>query len=190
MEKKGKPAAVKAAQSIPKEIPPVEAAEMEWRCLTCSLTGRPTSSVYMSMLRHQCTGEKELKLVDKETGGILANSLNDAISQGLVIKEKKDDDEKPELASSASSGRTLQLNLDNCTITLPVTVPVEDIVLFKSLNIPDEEGNTLNTLFHAEHPVKDWNEFVHLGIQALMTLHYGRKLSLVTIDAEVGDDRR
>ena len=48
--------------------------DMEWRCLTCNANAPPSGSGYMKLVRHLCSGEKQIRLVAVDTGEELAKN--------------------------------------------------------------------------------------------------------------------
>jgi hypothetical protein len=65
--------------------------DIEWRCITCSTTAPPSASGYMSLIKHKCTGTKQIRLIAIETGEELALNLRQAQAAGLVRKLKPEE---------------------------------------------------------------------------------------------------
>ena len=103
-----------------------EDIDREWRCPTCSATAPSTTSGYMTLIKHQCTGEKKIRLIALETGEELAASFREALNAGLLakLKEERGPGEKQD-----SSRGGPQLTADN-NIRISITLPIIDLALF------------------------------------------------------------
>lgn len=98
------------------EIERGEKRNLEWRCLTCEATALPTSAGYMSLIRHSCTGKREIWLIDKDTGEQLANNANKAVQLGLIGKPEKGKEREPEVSSEGIFTYTISLPADAFTL--------------------------------------------------------------------------
>lgn len=101
-------------------------SDREWRCFTCHATAPPTGSGYMSIIKHRCTGDKEIRLVVIETGEELAINWKQAQSVGLLGKLK---DEEGSGKESDSSRGGPQVTGDN-NIRMTITLSAIDLALF------------------------------------------------------------
>ena len=100
--------------------------DREWRCLTCGETAPSTSSGYMSLIKHKCSGEKEIRLIVLENGEELASNFKEALAAGLLGKLKEE--ESPGKESDSSRG-ALQVTGDN-NIRITITLPAIDLARF------------------------------------------------------------
>lgn len=64
------------------------ARNLEWRCLTCGITAPPTAEDYPSILNHPCDNRK-IRLVDVDTGEVLASNIPQAQRKGLISGKNK-----------------------------------------------------------------------------------------------------
>lgn len=101
------------------EIERGEKRNLEWRCVTCGKTALPTSAGFMGLIRHSCTGKREIWLVDKDTGEQLANNANKAVQLGLIgkaAKAKEGEKEKLEVSSEGILTYSISLPADAFTL--------------------------------------------------------------------------
>ena len=110
--------------------------DTEWRCLTCSATAPSTASGYMTLIKHQCTGEKKIRLIALETGEELAASFKEALNAGLLgkLKEERGPGEKQD----SSRGAPQAIGDNNIRIT--ITLPAIDVALFNIARRTSESG--------------------------------------------------
>ncbi|MBA7547543.1 hypothetical protein ES705_39965 [subsurface metagenome] len=103
---------------------PVATGEFEWRCLTCGKTALPTKGAYMGVIKHKCSGKKEIWLVDKGSGEKLSNQLQQAEGMGLLTgeeappkaKDKGKEVEASEITSEGIFAYTIHLPSDAFTM--------------------------------------------------------------------------
>jgi len=62
---------------------------LQWQCATCGATQPPTGTGYGRLMRHDCSDEPKLELVDLDTGQVLATSLKQAVKLGFVEKQEE-----------------------------------------------------------------------------------------------------
>ncbi len=67
---------------------------LEWRCLTCGITAPPTAEGYASKLRHTPCEDRQVRLIDTDTGEELAINVPQAQALGLIPKKAKKDKDK------------------------------------------------------------------------------------------------
>jgi len=127
--------------------------DREWRCLTCLATAPPAAAGYMALIKHQCTGEKKVRLVALETGEDLASNFKEAQTAGLLGKLKVEATPRDKKGLSAGG---VQLTPD-LNIRITITLPAIDIARFKIAKIPRPGG--LPAL-EPDHD-KSFDEFVH-----------------------------
>jgi hypothetical protein len=110
--------------------------DREWRCLTCSATAPPSASGYMTLIKHQCTGEKKIRLIALETGEELAAIFKEALNAGLLgkLKEERGPGEKQDSSRGAP-----QVTGDN-NIRIAITLPAIDVALFNIARRTSESG--------------------------------------------------
>lgn len=132
--------------------------DMEWRCLVCHATAPPSGSGYMKLVRHPCTGDKQIRLVVIETGEELASNWKEAQAAGLLSKPKDEESPGKELDSSRGG---LQVTGDN-NIRISITLPAIDLARFNIAKAPRPGG------VPALEPdaSKSFDEFVHDCINA------------------------
>jgi hypothetical protein len=113
-----------------------EDVDREWKCLTCSTTAPSTASGYMTLIKHQCTGEKKIRLIALETGEELAASFKEALNAGLLgkLKEERGPGEKQD----SSRGAPQAIGDNNIRIT--ITLPAIDVALFNITRRTSESG--------------------------------------------------
>jgi hypothetical protein len=80
----------------------------------------------MSLIKHQCTGTKQIRLIAIETGEELAINYKQAQSAGLLSKPKDEESPGKELDSSRGG---LQVTGDN-NIRITITLPAIDLARF------------------------------------------------------------
>ena len=126
--------------------------DREWRCLTCSATAPSTASGYMSLIKHECTGKKEIRLIAIETGDELASNFKEAQSSGLLGKLK--DDTSPIEKGDLSKGAA-RISSDN-NIKVTITLPAIDLARFNIARRTSGSGEQESVLLrrHAAFPVK------------------------------------
>ena len=56
---------------------------LKWKCQDCDAEAPPTGAAYMVILRHQ--KGHHVRLIDKESGEVLATSLKQALARGIEI---------------------------------------------------------------------------------------------------------
>jgi len=103
---------------------PTATGEFEWRCLTCGKTAPPTRGAYMGLIKHKCSGEKDIWLVDKGSGEKLSHQLQQAEQRGLLTGKEpspkaKDEGKKegaPEITSEGIFAYTIHLPADAFTL--------------------------------------------------------------------------
>jgi hypothetical protein len=93
--------------------------DLEWRCLACHATAPPSGSGYMSIIRHRCSGDKQIRLIATETGEELALNYKQAQSAGPLGKLKDEESPGKELDSSRGAPQVTGGNNIRITITLP-----------------------------------------------------------------------
>jgi hypothetical protein len=108
----------------------------EWRCLTCLATAPPVAAGYMSLIKHQCTGSKQIRLIALETGEELASNFKEAQVAGLLGKLKAE--AAPGDKKGLSAGG-LQLTPD-LNIRITITLPAIDLALFNIARRTSESG--------------------------------------------------
>jgi hypothetical protein len=47
-----------------------EDIDREWRCLTCSATAPSSTTGYVTLIKHQCTGEKKIRMIAIENSEV------------------------------------------------------------------------------------------------------------------------
>jgi hypothetical protein len=108
----------------------------EWRCLTCLATAPPVAAGYMALIKHQCTGSKQIRLIALETGEELASNFKEAQNAGLLGKLKAE--AAPGDKKGLSAGG-LQLTPD-LNIRITITLPAIDLALFNIARRTSESG--------------------------------------------------
>lgn len=156
---------------------------LEWRCLTCGKTGEPTSGAGMSLLTHECSGTREIRLVDKETGDIKANNVKEAISLGLVKKEKKASKEG-EGEGEKDIYKTPQITSENFDMTILVTLPVQDFLRYKLMFAVGPDDKIRMAHFHPESPKMTLSEWLHKALDIMHEFYYEEDIGLISTAAE------
>jgi hypothetical protein len=113
-----------------------EDIDREWRCLTCSATAPSTTSGYMTLIKHQCTGKKKIRMIALENNEELAGSLKEAQAAGLLGKLKEE--ESPGKESDSPRGGP-QITDDN-NIRITITLPIIDLARFNITGRTSESG--------------------------------------------------
>jgi len=130
--------------------------DLEWRCSECEETGPPTAYDYMRLLKHQ--KGHHVRLVNKNTGEVLASSVKEARSKGIDMTSGR----------PVAGGEGMELTEEG--ITLPVTLPPVVFTLFdaaKAANLVDSDTDLDSWLFEC--------------VQSKFKLDYGLKLQLTPI---------
>jgi hypothetical protein len=90
----------------------------------------------MSIIKHRCTGDREVRLVVIETGEELAANWKQAQSAGLLGKLKEEEGPGKELDSSRGGP---QVTGDN-NIRMTITLPAIDLARFNIARRTSESG--------------------------------------------------
>ena len=110
--------------------------DREWRCLTCLATAPPAAAGYMALIKHQCTGEKKVRLVALETGEDLASNFKEAQTAGLLGKLKVEATPRDKKGLSAGG---VQLTPD-LNIRITISLPAIDLARFNIARRTSESG--------------------------------------------------
>lgn len=100
---------------------PTATGEFEWRCFACGMTALPTRVAYMGLIKHKCSGKRDIWLVDKGSGEKLSNQLQQAERMELLTGEPKargkvKEEEAPEITSEGIFAYTIHLPADAFTM--------------------------------------------------------------------------
>jgi hypothetical protein len=90
----------------------------------------------MTLIKHQCTGEKKIRLIALETGEELAASFKEALNAGLLGKLKQE--RGPGEKQDSSRGAPQAIGDNNIRIT--ITLPAIDVALFNITRRTSESG--------------------------------------------------
>jgi hypothetical protein len=90
----------------------------------------------MSIIRHRCSGDKQIRLIATETGEELALNYKQAQSAGPLGKLKDEESPGKELDSSRGAP---QVTGDN-NIRITITLPAIDVALFNIARRTSESG--------------------------------------------------
>ena len=107
----------------------------------------PTGSGYMSIIKHTCSDDKQIRLIATETGEELAHDYKQAQSAGLLGKLK--DEESPGKKLDSSRGRPQVTGDINIRIT--ITFPAIDLARFniarRTSGSGEQESVLLNRVY-------------------------------------------
>ena len=149
---------------------PMATGEFEWRCLTCGKTAPPTRGAYMGLIKHKCSGEKEIWLVDKGSGEKFSNQLQQAERMGLLTAEKelpKGKGEKTELEVSSEG-----------ILTYTISLPADAFTLFNLAKFSGLEKDV----------DKPFDEWLWDCVTARFRYNYRRRLVLAPLAEEEHDE--
>jgi hypothetical protein len=90
----------------------------------------------MNLIKHKCSGKKEIKLIALENGEELASNFKEALAAGLLGKLKEE--ESPGKESDSSRG-ALQVTGDN-NIRMTITLSAIDLARFNIARRTSESG--------------------------------------------------
>ena len=148
---------------------PVATGEYEWRCLTCGKSALPTRGAYMGLLKHKCSGKKEIWLVDKGSGEKLSNQLQQAERMGLLTGEK---------APSKTTGKEKEVGGPEITeegiFAYTIHLPADAFTLFNLAKFSGLEKDV----------EKPFDEFVWDCVLARFRYDYEMELVLAPIPEE------
>jgi len=147
---------------------------LKWKCQDCEAEAPPTAYDYMKLLKHQ--KGHHIRLIDIDTGTILAANVKGARSLGIDIprsdKGDKGPTEPPAKIVKVEDLTDRGMELSEEGITFPITLPPVSFTLFdaaKAAKLVDED--------------MDIDQWIFECIQKRFELDYNLRLMLVPIGA-------
>lgn len=140
--------------------------DLQWKCQDCAASAPPTAYDFMKLLKHQ--KGHHIRLVNTETGEILATTVKKARSVGIDIPSDGKPSGKP--AGKPEEKPELGMELTEEGITFPMTLPPVAFTLFdaaKAAKLVDGD--------------KDLDSWIFECIQKRFELDYGLRLMLIPI---------
>lgn len=140
--------------------------ELEWKCLDCDASAPATTYDYMNLLKHQ--KGHHIRLVNTETGEVLASTVKGALHKGIELPGK------PHGKPHGKPGEKLELGMELTEegITFPITLPPVAFTLFdvaKAAKLVDED--------------QDLDSWIFECVMKRFELDYCLQLSLIPIGA-------